>query len=95
MITDKLFVWFKKLLHITSISYPDNSYKHWQMFHLPVSNFKDILSLYVSVYVILEPEDEDVDKAREILLQPAVEEHNKGEQRDLFFFIGADVSGMF
>ena len=39
-----------------------------------------------------EPEDEDVDKARDILLQPATDEHNKGEHRDLFFFIGADVS---
>lgn len=38
-----------------------------------------------------EPEDEDVDRARDLLLQPATEEHNKGEHRDLFFFIGADV----
>jgi len=39
-----------------------------------------------------EPEDEEVDKARDLLLVPATEEHNKGEHQDLFFFIGADVS---
>ncbi|WAR02495.1 NXN-like protein [Mya arenaria] len=37
-----------------------------------------------------QPEDEEVDKARDLLLQPATEEYNKGEHRDLFFFIGAD-----
>ena len=39
-----------------------------------------------------EPEDEDVDRARDILLEPAREELDKGEHQDLFFFIGADVS---
>ena len=43
--------------------------------------------LYIS-----EPEDEDVDRARDILLEPAKEEREKGEHQDLFFFIGADVS---
>ncbi|XP_052801036.1 nucleoredoxin-like [Mya arenaria] len=40
--------------------------------------------------LFVEPEDEEVDKARDLLLQPATEEYNKGEHRDLFFFIGAD-----
>ena len=39
-----------------------------------------------------EPEDEDVDRARDILLEPARDELDKGEHQDLFFFIGADVS---
>lgn len=38
----------------------------------------------------VEPEDEEVDKARDLLLQPATEEKKKGEHQDLFFFIGAD-----
>lgn len=41
--------------------------------------------------MVTEPEDEEVDRARDLLLQPATEEHDKGEHRDLFFFIGADV----
>ncbi|KAH3857612.1 hypothetical protein DPMN_100223, partial [Dreissena polymorpha] len=40
--------------------------------------------------LFVEPEDEDVDKARELLLPSATEEYSKGEHRDLFFFIGAD-----
>ena len=44
------------------------------------------------VLYISEPEDEDVDRARDILLEPAKEEREKGEHQDLFFFIGADVS---
>ncbi|XP_045171983.1 nucleoredoxin-like [Mercenaria mercenaria] len=40
--------------------------------------------------LFVEPEDEEVDRARDLLLQPATEEYNKGEHRDLFFFISAD-----
>lgn len=40
--------------------------------------------------LFVEPEDEDVDRARDILLEPAKEEWEKGEHQDLFFFIGAD-----
>ena len=47
---------------------------------------------YECVLYISEPEDEDVDRARDILLEPAKEEREKGEHQDLFFFIGADVS---
>ena len=47
---------------------------------------------YECVFYISEPEDEDVDRARDILLEPAKEEREKGEHQDLFFFIGADVS---
>ena len=42
--------------------------------------------------MVTEPDDEEVDKARDLLLKPATEENEKGEHRDLFFFIGADVS---
>ena len=44
------------------------------------------------LFNLSEPEDEDVDRARDILLEPARDELDKGEHQDLFFFIGADVS---
>ena len=53
-------------------------------------NFMSTETLTQCIYA--EPEDEDVDRARDILLEPAREELDKGEHQDLFFFIGADVS---
>ena len=39
-----------------------------------------------------EGEDDDIEWGSEVLTEAATAEHNKGEDQELFFFFGGDVS---
>jgi hypothetical protein len=51
-----------------------------------------VLLSHVHFIVITEGEDEDTEWASEVLTEAATIEHNKGEDQELFFFFGGDVS---
>lgn len=44
------------------------------------------------LFLISEGEDEDIEWASEVLTEAATIEHNKGEDQELFFLFGGDVS---
>ena len=44
------------------------------------------------LHIFTEGEDSDIDMATEVLMELAQEESEKGEDQELFFFFGADVS---